>query len=226
MKKIIIYGAGPYGKIFFSDVQRYGAIDVVGFTVDKIYLKEKNIEGLSVIPFEDVEKMYPPDQYDMIVVCGYSKMRNRKKMYDKAKAKGYKLRNYISPGAYLENKIEMGDNNIILSGSDVGYDGKMGSNNIINQNVYLAHEFVMGSHNILSYGCIIGGYSRIKDLSFFGFAATASGYKSFGKECLVGMRSVVTRDVEDYATVYGAPAKVVSYHRETGVVINEGFGQK
>lgn len=225
MKKVIIYGAGPYGKIFLSEVNRYGIIDIAGFTVDMAFLKEEKIEGLPVVPFEEVDKIYPPKQYDMIVVCGYTRMRNRKEMYDKAKGKGYTLINYISPGAYLENEIQMGDNNIIFSGSEIGYDGEMGVGNIVRQNVYLGHEFIMGSHNIISVGCVIGGYSRISDLSFFGFSVTSSGFKNFGKECLVGMRSVVTRDVEDYATVYGSPAKVASYHEDTGVVIKEKVGK-
>lgn len=221
MKKVVIYGAGPYGKLFFAEAERWGAIDIVGFTVDSAYLIENTVFGLPVVPFEEVEKIYPKEEYDMLVVCGYTRMRNRKEMYDKAKAKGYTLINYISPGAFLENEPEMGDNNVIFTGATIGHNGKMGSGNIIGQNVYLGHDFELQNHIIISVGCVIGGFSKIGSLSFFGFNVTAGGFKKFGEECLVGAGSVVVKDIEPYSKSYGNPARHASYHKETGVIINE-----
>lgn len=222
MKKVVIYGAGPYGKLFFAEAERYGAIDIVAFTVDEQYILENNLYGLPVVPFGQIEKVYPPDQYDMLVVCGYSRMRNRMEMYNKAKAKGYALVNYISPGAFLENEIKMGDNNIIFSNSVIGFDGVMGNGNIIRQNVYLGHEFELKDHIIISVGCTIGGYSKIGSLSFFGFSVTSSGFRTFGEECLIGAGSIVVKDIEPYSKNYGNPARLAGYHKDTGVVIREG----
>ena len=157
----------------------------------------------------------------MLVVCGYSVMRNRKNMYDKAIEKGYTLINYVSPHAMLENEIEMGNNNIIMANTIVGFDGKMGNGNIIRQNVYLGHEFHMGNHSIISTGCILGGCSKIEDLVFLGIGVTARGYVTYGAESLVGVGSNVIKDVEPYSTCCGNPAKVLSYHKETGVIVRE-----
>lgn len=220
-RKVIVYGAGPYGRIFLADVLMYNSITVEGFTVDREYLKEDQIDGLPVVAFEDVENVYPPELYDMIVVCGYTRMRNRKDMFLKAKSKGYHLINYISPGARIEGSLVMGENNVVLSGAEIGMDGVMGDNNFINQNVYLAHQFTLGNHIIISAGCIIGGYSHIEDLSFLGFGVKTVGFTHIGRECLVGIGAVVVKDVNDYATAYGVPAREVSYHKEEGVIIDE-----
>lgn len=221
MKKVIIYGAGAYGKLFFYEADRYGAIDIEAFTVDADYIRNEKECGLPVVPFEEVEKIYPQSEFDMLVVCGYSVMRNRKKMYDKAIEKGYTLINYVSPHAMLENEIEMGNNNIIMANTIVGFDGKMGNGNIIRQNVYLGHEFHMGNHSIISTGCILGGCSKIEDLVFLGIGVTARGYVTYGAESLVGVGSNVIKDVEPYSTCCGNPAKVLSYHKETGVIVRE-----
>lgn len=221
MKKVIIYGAGAYGKLFFCEAEHYGAIDIAGFTVDESYMRSEREFGMPVVPFESVESIYPPDQFDMIVLCGYTVMRNRRAMYNRAKEKGYKLINYISPKAMLETDIQMGDNNIIMANAIVGYDCVLGNDNVIRQNVYLGHESTIGNHSIISTSCTLGGRSTIEDLVFFGIGVTARGYVTYGKESLIGVGSNVIKNVEPYATVCGNPAKVLGYHEDTGVIVRE-----
>lgn len=221
MKKVIIYGAGAYGKLFFYEADRYGAIDIEAFTVDADYMRSERECGLPVVPFENVTEIYSPEKYDMLVLCGYTVMRNRAIMYERAKAKGYTLINYISPHAILENEIKMGDNNIIMANAIVGFDGIMGNGNVIRQNVYIGHQFVMEDHSIISTGCTLGGCSHIESLVFFGIGVTARGYINYGTESLVGVGSNVVKNVEPYCTCCGNPAKVIGYHRDTGVVVKE-----
>lgn len=221
MKKVIIYGAGAYAKIFFNEVERYGVIDVIAFTVDSKYLFDSSLYGLPIVPFEEIDNIYPPGDYDMVVLCGYNRMRNRKLMYEKAKSKGYKLINYISPKAILETEIKMGENNIILSNTVIGYDGIMGNNNIIKHNTYVGHEFLMKDHSIISAGCTLGGRANIQDLVFIGIGVSARGYIRYGEESLIGVGSVVVKDIEPYSKNYGNPARPHGYHVDTGVVILE-----
>lgn len=222
MKKVVIYGAGAYGKIFFYDAERSGGIiDIEAFTIDGSYIQNEKECGLPVVPFEEVEKIYPPTEYDMLVVVGYTVMRNRRRLYEKAKNKGYTLVNYVSPHAILENEIKMGDNNVILSNAVIGYDGVMGSGNFIFQNVYLGHGFHMGNHSVISAGCTLAGNSRIDDLVFIGMGVTSRGRITFGTESLIGIGSNVVTHVEAYSTCFGNPAKVRGYHKDTGVIVRE-----
>ena len=219
--KLLIYGAGTYGKIVYHDIKQFGTeqFDVVAFVMNEEYINEKTLYGLPVVPFENIEKRYPPDVYRMLICCGYTVMRNRKAMYDKALAKGYALPNYISSKAILETVPEMGNNNIILANAVVGYEGKMGSDNIIFQNTWIGHEFTIGSHSIIGFGSSIGGRANIGDLSYLSIGVTATGRIYFGNECLCGVGSNIIKDVEPYSTVVGNPARVISYHPDTGVVI-------
>lgn len=221
MRKVVIYGAGAYGKMFFYEVARSGAIDIVAFTVDSAYLNMEKECGLPVVPFEEVTKIYPPEEYDMAVLCGHAVMRNRAMMYNKAKAKGYRLINYVSPNAMLENEIKMGDNNIIMANVILGYNGVMGSNNIVHQNTYIGHEFEIENHSVIGTSCTLGGRCHFEDLVFMGMGVTARGYVRYGRESLIGIGSNVVKDVEAYCTCYGNPARVRGYHRDTGVMVNE-----
>ena len=220
-QKMLIYGAGTYGKIVYHDIRQFSDdIEVVAFVEDKEYIKTTQVFGIPLIAFETVQDSYPPP-YTMLVCCGYSVMRNRKIMYTKAKAKGYTLPNYISNKAILETMPAMGDNNIILANSVVGYNGIMGSDNIIFQNVWLGHDFVIGDHSIIAFGSNIGGRAKIGSLVYISIGVSSTGKISFGDESLVGVGSCVVRDVEAYSTVVGNPAKVIRYQRETGVIIDK-----
>lgn len=220
MKKVVVYGAGAYANVFYYEVMRTKAIEIVAFAVDKKYRNEKDKHfDLPLIDFEECEKIYSPNQYDMIVMCGYTKMRDRRAMFERAKEKGYTLLNYVSPDAYVECGVEMGENNVIFSNAFVGANGKMGDGNIVRQNVYLGHEFCLGNHIIISSGCTLGGYCHIGDMSFIGLGVTAIDSIDIGKECLIGAASNVVKNIDNYAKALGNPVKIIDYHEETGVLI-------
>lgn len=221
-KQILIYGAGTYGKIVYHDIKQFGEdVEVASFVMDEKYVYTDSLYGIPIVPFEKVDNEYPPEDYQMLVCCGYTVMRNRKIMYDRAKDKGYKLANYISSKAILENTPLMGDNNIVLANAVIGYDGKMGSDNIIFQNVWLGHEFKIGSHSIIGFGSNIGGRAVIGNLSYISIGVTAKGRITFGDESLVGVGTNVIKDVEPFSTVVGNPAKTIGFHYDTGVIVKE-----
>ena len=210
MQKTVIYGAGQLTKILLCEVEKNGLLDPAVLTVDEAYRQSDEAWGLPLLSFERIEESYSPAEYNMLIVCGSMATRSRERMYREAKAKGYRLLNYISPAANLENEITMGDNNLIFGGAEIGFDGVMGCNNIIRHKVYLGHDFRMGDHNVLSVGCTIGGFSRIGSRCFFGFSVTAGPQRTFGDDCLIGMGSVVTKDIESGSKALGNPARVVS----------------
>lgn len=219
-KKLVIYGAGELARMFLAELLRSKLYEVAAFTVDEKYIDTDKVMGLPLLPFETVETRYAPDEYAMVALCGYKSMRARRAMYLRAKEKGYPLINYVSPDAVVDFGVEFkGDNNIVMANAVIGFDSVFGSNNIIRQNVYLGHEATVGDDNIISSACCIGGKSTIGSLNYLGLSVTCRDHAVIGNECLIGMGSVVTKPIDDYATAYGVPAKIVSYHKDTGVVI-------
>ena len=216
MKKIIIYGAGSHTRHFLTEIDHYGTVDPAVLTVDRAYLSEDRAFGLPVVAFEDLAQ-YPPEEYDMLVIGTYGRPRLVETLYRKAKEKGYRLINYISPKALVDEEPAMGDNNIIYGGAFVGFGGQMGSGNIIRQQVYLGHEFNIGNLNVLSPGCNVGGQIKIGDRCWIGLGANVRDKLTIGDDCTVGMGACVVKTVESYAVVTGVPARVVSYQREKGV---------
>jgi hypothetical protein len=160
MKRVIVYGNTTLNKMLYYDAAGCPDFEIAGFTVERDYLKGRDqMLGLPLVAFEDISSLYPPAEYDMIVVfTGYHKLgREREEKYLAAKAQGYTLRNFFSPRADVMPDITWGDNNVVLAQSHVGVSAAVGSNNLIRQQVYLGHDLKMGSHNLFTPGCIIGG---------------------------------------------------------------------
>lgn len=222
MKKVIVYGNALLCKMLYYDAIDAADFEIACFTVEKDYLRDRSeLLGLPLITFEEIQDTYPPQDYDMVVLfTGFRRMRERTEKYDLAKNKGYNLRNFISPKADVTSDIIMGDNNIVLGQTHIGFGGTMGNNNLIRQHVYLGHEFKLGNHIEITAGCTIGGESEIGDLSYIGLGSTIINHTRIAYENLIGAGSTVIRDTEPYSKNIGNPSRVIGYHQEEGVKMN------
>jgi UDP-N-acetylbacillosamine N-acetyltransferase len=217
-KKTIIYGNGEFARIIHQNIIESGGLDVAAFTADKKYMKGKTFRGLPLVPFEDVEKIYPPKAFTMLVVIAYSVMRNREMVFNKAKAKGYRLENFIGAGVIAPKDLIMGENNIINEGVVLGAFARLGNNNMLRPHTSIAHDCHIHSHCYIANGCIIGGECEIRDLCFLGIGSTVIDSILIERETLVGAGSLVLKNTEPFSKYIGSPARKVGEHAETGIV--------
>lgn len=219
MKKVIVYGSTTLSTMLFYDARGHANFEIACFTVDNDYLNHKTeLLGLPLVSFGEIQVHYPPDKYDMVAIFdGFHRMHDRDKMYSKAKNSGYILRNYISARADTAPDLIMGDNNIIMGTTHIGFGGTMGNNNLIRQNVYLGHEFQLGNNNIITAGCNLGGHCKIKDHCYIGLGATVMNHITIANDTLIGAGSTVIRNTEPFSKNAGSPSRIIGYHHEEGV---------
>lgn len=221
MKKVIVYGSITLSTMLFYDAIGNSDFEIACFAMDREYLPGPEMLGLPLVAFQDLPDLYPPAEYDMLALFnGYSRMRDRGRMYLKAKQSGYTLRNYISARADVAPDIIMGDNNVIMGTTHLGFGGIMGCNNLIRQHVYLGHQFNLGSHNIITAGCNIGGHGVIKDSCYIGLGVTIIDHVRIEDETLIGAGSVVVKHTEAQAKYVGNPSRIIGYHHDEGIRMN------
>lgn len=85
-KKLLIIGSGEFAEIAYEYFTYDSEYDVVGFAVEKEYLNKEELFGKKIVEFENILKMYPPQQYYVFVAITYNQLnRVRRRLYRKCK---------------------------------------------------------------------------------------------------------------------------------------------
>lgn len=218
-EKIVIYGLSAFSAMMYHNFTRYSQTSVVAFCVDQEYMQETSFCGLPVVSFQDVAELYPVEDYKMFVAIGFSRMRNRAVMFDKAKAQGYTLVNFISPKAIVREDLVIGENNVIQSSVDIDMFVTIGNNNVFWTSSILGHNLVVGNHNYVSGNCGLGGNCIIGDACFIGNAAVMVNNINIADETYLVTGSVIVRSTEEACQYHGNPSKRVGRHGDTGIII-------
>lgn len=219
-KRIVIYGNGQYARLLHQMMLDDGRFEIAAFAADEQFITQRTLFGLSVVEFENVDAEYPADRFDMMVAIGAVRVRDRKRMFDKAKSKGYRLANYVAARANTYSDLVLGENNIVFTGAYLGPGGRLGDNNMIRPNCYVGHDFRIGSHNYIAPGCNIAGCSSIGDLCYIGIGTTTIQGLVIADETLIGAGSLVLRSTEPQSKYYGSPARKMGEHPDTGILMS------
>jgi len=217
--KLIIYGAGFLAELMYYHFTHESKYEVVAFCLDKSFITQSTLCDLPIVSFESIQTTYPEKDYKMFVAIGYRSLRNRKLMFDKAKAKNYQLVNFISPSAGIRENLVIGENNLIQARVEIEPFAKIGNNNIFWTGSILGHHFTIGHHNYIAGNCGFGGFCTMGDCCFMGNAAVTANNITIADETNMVAGTVILKNTETACRYHGNPSKLISRHSDTGVVI-------
>lgn len=203
-RPLIIFGTGNVADIIGAYFEHHFN-NVVAYTVSSSCINSEYFRKHKVIPFEGIEKKYPPDTYDMFIAIGYNKLNHiRAKFYNEAKNKGYHLVNYVDKLAYMDPTVEIGDNVFIFEFNNIQYKSRIGSNIILWSSNHIGHETVIRNHVYIASHVVISGFCDIGEYSFVGVNATFADEVKLGKNCLVGAGAYIAKNTKD-AQIFAPP---------------------
>ena len=107
----------------------------------------------------------------------------------------------------IEDDVEIGSNTCIARGSLSGNDTLIGKGTKVDDLVHIGHGVRVGKHCMIVTGAAMCGSVKIGDYTWIAPQACIREGITIGNRVLVGMGSVVTRDVPDNSVVFGSPAK-------------------
>ena len=191
-KKLIIYGVGSFAEYVEYIFENDSPYEVIGFCVENSILKElpKNPFKKNLISFEEIQKNYPPEDYQLFIAVGNNIVRKR--IFKNAKALGYTLAKFISSKTiYWENLI-FGENTFIDEGSKIHPFVEIGDNCIIMYST-VGHHTEIGDNNLLSV-CTLGGGVKIGNDCFLGMNSTIKQNVTIGNKNIIGMGCVISEN--------------------------------
>lgn len=115
-------------------------------------------------------------------------------------------------GVLIEDGVEIGTNTSIDRGT-LG-DTIIGAGSMIDNQVHIAHNVQIGKNCIVIAHAMIGGSTKIGDNVWISPSAVIRNNLSIGSRSMIGMASVVVKDVEPDQTVMGAPARPSSEFKD------------
>jgi|RhiMetdeSRZDD1v2_1073273.scaffolds.fasta_scaffold293426_3 sugar O-acyltransferase (sialic acid O-acetyltransferase NeuD family) len=195
MKKVVIFGAGVFARVAHFYFCADSTNQVVAFTVHDRFIKEKTFRGLDVIPFEMIEKAYPPDQYAMFVAIGYRRVNKvRAEVYNQCKTKGYELVTYINSRNSYWKDLEIGDNCFVFDNNTIHPFVRIGNNVVVGSGNQIGHDSIVGDHCYIAAHAVITGGVRIGPYCFIGANATFRDGVTVARECIIGAGAVILKD--------------------------------
>lgn len=196
-KKLVIFGAGDIAELahfYFTTDSDY---EVVAFVVDLDYLVHSFFCDLPVVSFDEVTTHYPPEQHELFVAFGYSKINAvRRDKYHQAKLKGYHLASYISSYATVLNNKRIGDNCFILEDNTIQPFVDIGNNVTLWSGNHIGHHSIIRDHCFIASHVVISGRVEIKKQCFIGVNATLRDHITIGKKCVIGAGTLLLSNAE------------------------------
>lgn len=207
-KKLIIIGTGETAEIAYEYFTYDSQYEVIGFSVNKQYIKDPEFYGLPVYEFETLEQNFSPAEYEVYVAISYVKLnRIRANMFNKAKAKGYTCATYVSSKAFVWRNVQLGENVFIFENNVLQHHVKIGNNVILWSGNHVGHRTHIKDHAYVSSHAVISGFCEIGEYSFIGVNSTFNDYITLGKDNIVGSGALIVKNTEDACLMIGSPAK-------------------
>lgn len=211
-KKLVIIGDSAFAQIAYEYFEADTDYTVVGFSVEQAYLKQQEMLGLPIIPFETIESVFDPATHDVYVATVYTQLnRLRTRLANAAKEKGYKLASYISPRAFVWRNVELGEHCFIFEDNTVQPFVKIGSNVVLWSGNHIGHHSTVRDNCFIASHVVISGFCDIGENSFIGVNATLANNVVLGKDNWIGPNVTIMKNTEAgvlYKTEQPEPAKI------------------
>lgn len=196
-------GAGGHGKVVAEAAISLASNQIVGFFDDEPSLCGRSIIGLPVLGRISAWRDFNIDA--LIPAIGVNSIR--RDLVLREKARGARIMTVVHPRATVSVSAQMGDGVVVFAGAVVNAEAVISDNVIVNTGAIVEHDCQVGSHVHLAPGSSMGGEVTIGEGTFLGMGSRILPGVKIGDWCVVGAGAVVTKDVEDHATVVGVPAR-------------------
>lgn len=211
-KKLVIVGDSAFAEVAYECFTHDSEYEVVGFAVEAAYITKKELFGLPIVPFEEIEEHFVPDEVDFYAALIYSQLnRLRTRLYMAAKAKGYQPASYISSLAFVWHNVELGEHCFIFEDNTLQPFAKIGNNVVLWSGNHIGHHSIIQDNCFIASHVVVSGFCNIGRNTFMGVNATLANNITIGEDNWVGLGVTIVRSTEPNQLFKGKqpePAKI------------------
>lgn len=208
MKKIIIVGAGGFGREllwWIKDINRVEQKwEISGFIDDNPNALNGYECDYSVIG--SIKDWKPKEDEEFALAFGSPELK--RKIVSILKTKGAKFASIIHPTAMLSEFAKVGEGLIMFPNSKISCNSTIGDF-VTLLATPIGHDTEIGDYSVISGGCNIVRNVKIGKDVFLAAGVCIAQDIVIGDGAYLGLGSVVLKDVPAGATVFGNPARVL-----------------
>ena len=208
--KVVIFGLEDFSSLAHFYLGHDSKHEVVAFTVHEAYMPPNPaFEGLPVIPFHDLQRLCPPDSFQLFAPMSHRGMnRRRAAVYEQGKAKGYNFISYVSSKATVFADLTVGENCFVLEDNTIQPYVRIGNNVILWSGNHIGHHSVIEDHVFFTAHVVLSGHCHVERFCALGVNSTIRDGTRIAEGTFVGMAACVTRDITTGWGIYtGVPAR-------------------
>jgi sugar O-acyltransferase (sialic acid O-acetyltransferase NeuD family) len=218
MSDVVLFGTGDFARVARVYLDADSPHQVVAYTVHGRYINAPELDGLPVVPFEELERTHPPGAHSMFVAIGFSRVNQaRADVYGECKERGYELVTYVNSRATPYGPVELGDNVFVFEENVVQPRVSIGNDVILWSGNHIGHDSTIGSHCFVASHAVVSGNVTIGDFCFVGVNATVRDGVRIAPKCVIGAGALIMKDTEEggvYAVRGTEPREVKSWDLE------------
>ena len=213
-KNILVIGARGHARAVADVIKTEGRYRIAGL-IDTYQEPGTVCFGLKVIGGEkDVPKICDKLNIRQIFIAiGDNFQRESMAKRLKKAAPEISLLSAIHPSAIIGSDVEIGEGTVIMPAVVIVSGCHIEEGCILNTAASLDHDGKMGAWSSIGPGVVAGGYLRLGKRSAVSIGASVKDRISIGRDVVIGIGAVVTKDVPDKVIAYGVPCRVIRPRR-------------
>lgn len=209
MANVVVFGIGQLAETISLYLERDSDITVIGYTVDDAYAVAETFRGRPVVPWSQIESVFPPDQSLLFGPVSFRRAnRFRRDRFLEGKRRGYSFATFIHPTAQIYGE-SIGENCLILEQNIVQPRAVIGDNTILWSANHIGHHTHLGDHCFLAGQVGIAGNCRIGEGTFFGGKAGVVDGVRVGEWSIFGFGAIASADVPPNAILDAPSSRVL-----------------
>jgi len=203
-KYMYLYGAGGHSKVI-TDILNSLEVQVIGmFDDNPLNAKFKGMEVRDGIRL--LGEGFPKLDAPLIISVG-----NNARRAALASLIDATYGTAIHGTAIVSDKAKIGVGTVVLQGAIVQAGAEIGAHVLVNTAASIDHDNIIGDYAHVSPHATLCGHVRVGEGTHIGAGAVVIPSIQIGRWCTVGAGAVVIRDIPDFATVVGNPARVIKF---------------
>jgi len=208
-----IYGAGGLGRevwelaqIINKSEQRWSQVVFIddGECVE-------NPRGLPIYTFDETLKK-DIDDIEFCIAVGEPEIR--RKLYAKLVGNNMKIATLVHPEVTIPSSTVIGEGSIICKFVSITCDISIGKNVYVHPMACIGHDAHIGDHAVISSFVDVAGNCFVGERSFLAINVVLKQGARVGNDSIVGLASVVHRDIPDHVIALGNPARPMKNNNE------------